>query len=186
MNNGRIVYIIDGPDGTGKTSLCKNLSRMFNIPIYHQSYHKDMRLHNMQFENALDLLRNSETGFILDRYVFSDKVYADVYRNSKYIPLFDDCFNALTYANANIIFTLPKDRNRYLEFFKKLYESRNEMYNPEKMLEVYDGYNDIFNKKWNFNINRFDLFDIIDNKDTENKFFEFNWNTEKYEQAKID
>lgn len=73
MKNGRIVYIIDGPDGTGKSTLANKLSDTFKLPIYHLTYFSDPELHNEQFSNALNLLRNSDTGFILDRYIFLNR-----------------------------------------------------------------------------------------------------------------
>lgn len=179
MKNGRIVYIIDGPDGTGKSTLANKLSDTFKLPIYHLTYFSNPELHNAQFSNALDLLRNSDTGFILDRFIFSEQVYSDVYRDSKYIPLLDDCFNALAYSDVNVILTVPKDKDRYLEDFKKLCAERDEMYGPEKMGAIYDGYNHFFDKKWNFNISRYDLHDIIDS--TEAKRYEFCQETKKYE-----
>lgn len=179
MKDNRIVYIIDGPDGTGKSTLGKKLSEMFRIPIYHLTYFKDSKMHAAQFEKALELLRNSDTGFILDRYIFSEKVYSDVYRGGKYISIYDDCIKAIGYSNANVILTVPEDRERYKKMFDKLYEERQEMYSPEKIMSVYDGYNALLNKKWNFNVTRFDLFDIIDNE-SRNKTFEFDTTEEKY------
>lgn len=165
MKDDRIIYIVDGPDGTGKTTLCNKLSELYGIPVIHLTYYKDKKEHEKQFQDALDMLRKSPSGFILDRYIFSEKVYSDVYRDSKYISIFDDCLNALTYVNARVIISVPKDKVKYMDFFKKLHEEREEMYSPEQMGAVYDGYENFFKKDWNFNIARYDLFDIIDKND---------------------
>ena len=68
--------IVDGPDCTGKTTLCEKLSDMYNIPIYHLTYYEDPERHSAQFEQAsemmLEWIRNGhEGGFILDRYIQS-------------------------------------------------------------------------------------------------------------------
>ena len=44
------VFIIDGPDGTGKTTLANKLSEIYNIPIYHLTYYKDQKKFQKQFD----------------------------------------------------------------------------------------------------------------------------------------
>lgn len=46
------VFILDGPDGTGKTTLAKKLSEIYNIPIYHLTFYADRARHQQQFDIA--------------------------------------------------------------------------------------------------------------------------------------
>lgn len=74
------ILIIDGPDGTGKTTLANKLSEAYNIPIYHLTYYEDRDEHQRQFDYFKRLVNESTDGFILDRYICSEIVYANVYR----------------------------------------------------------------------------------------------------------
>lgn len=82
------IFIVDGPDGTGKTTLCRKLSDLYNIPVYHLTYFSDTKKHVSQFDKANKLFQDKiykpdEDGFILDRYLLSEYVYASVYRDGK-------------------------------------------------------------------------------------------------------
>ena len=50
------VFILDGPDGTGKTTLATKLSEIYNIPIYHLTYYKDREKFQNQFNTATEMI----------------------------------------------------------------------------------------------------------------------------------
>ena len=80
------VFILDGPDATGKTTLASKLSEIYNIPIYHLTYYNDEKKFQKQFDIANEMLKEwadgKRGGFILDRYIFSEYAYHNVYRPS--------------------------------------------------------------------------------------------------------
>ena len=50
------VFILDGPDGTGKTTLATKLSEIYNIPIYHLTYYDDREKFQRQFDKATEMI----------------------------------------------------------------------------------------------------------------------------------
>lgn len=169
--------IIDGPDCTGKTTLCQKLSDMYNIPIYHLTYYEDPERHAAQFNQAtemmLDWIRNGhEDGFILDRYILSEFAYRNVYRPE--MPLVKDAdlmMEILEHRAAlgeiEVIITLPEDKERWFKAFQKAEQEREEMYTSEKISQVYDEYLKLWKKlRYNKNVLRYDMFENMsgDNK----------------------
>lgn len=80
------VYILEGPDGTGKTEVGKALSEYLNIPYFRMaSQHENWR--NGQFLTALrfdqtylvSFLEQTGTSVIIDRAYPSEFVYSGVY-----------------------------------------------------------------------------------------------------------
>lgn len=166
--------ILDGPDCTGKSTLASKLSEAYNIPIYHLTYYEDPIKHNEQFNKMNHKIGvfndniNAE-GFILDRYVFSEIVYKNVYRPDQPVTypvdeyMWGNLYRGIMTGNVEVIFTLPEDRERWFEMFKVIEQERKEMYTSEKMYEVYDNYLDFWNKWcYNRNVSRYDFFKNMD------------------------
>ena len=67
------VFILDGPDGTGKTTLASKLSEIYNIPIYHLTYFDDRDKFQMQFNKATEMIK--EWGRWQKRRVYFRSIY---------------------------------------------------------------------------------------------------------------
>ena len=177
------IFILDGPDGTGKTTLATKLSEIYNIPIFHLTYYKDPEKHADQFRKATDKIINwlggKGEGFIIDRYILSELVYRKVYRPEQPLikeaaVMYDFMEHRAALGEIEVIITLPHDKERWFEQFKKLEQSREEMYTSEKMSEVYDEYFKHWKKlRYNKNVMRYDMFE---NMDGSNKGKTFNIN----------
>ena len=166
------IFILDGPDGTGKTTLATRLSEVYNIPIFHLTYYEDPEKHADQFykatEKIINWLAGRCEGFIIDRYILSELVYHKVYRPEQ--PLLKDAavmYDFMEHRAATgeieVIITLPRDKERWFEQFKELEKTREEMYTSEKMSEVYDEYLNYWKKlRYNKNVMRYDMFENID------------------------
>jgi adenylate kinase family enzyme len=51
------VFILDGPDGSGKTTLALKLQDIYDIPIYHLTYYKDREKFQRQFDIVSSMLK---------------------------------------------------------------------------------------------------------------------------------
>lgn len=143
----------------GKSTLGNLLSKIYNIPLVHLTYYNDIKLHQEQFDNAADLVKQP---VILDRYIFSEIAYRNVYRsNEKGIQNIDKMQSfILNNDNIDIIIALPKNKEKWLENFKVLEQNREEMYSSEKMGQIYDEYYKIWqNIRYNKNVFRYDMFE---------------------------
>ena len=143
----------------GKSTLGNLLSKIYNIPLVHLTYYSDIKLHQEQFDNAADLVKRP---VILDRYIFSEIAYRNVYRpNEIGIQNIDKMQSfILNNDNIDIIIALPKNKEKWLENFKILEQNREEMYSSEKMGQIYDEYYKIWqNIRYNKNVFRYDMFE---------------------------
>lgn len=158
----RKVLIVDGPDCTGKSTWCKTMGNALNLPVYHLTYFSDKEAMQRQFDEAVGLIRRG--GVILDRYIFSNIAYGNVYHNGEYIDRWQDYLNGNLLKDAEIVFTLPADRERYIEFYRSRFNDRVEMY-PDIDSRIYDEYARMFDGYGSYlNIRRMDLFDFMDRK----------------------
>lgn len=175
-------FIIDGPDCSGKTTLSKKLSDLYNIPIYHLTYYKDPDKHAAQFEKAtemiLDWIRNGhQEGFILDRYILSEFAYRNVYRPEmplvKNAELFMEILeHRAALGEIDVIIALPENKEKWFEAFKNIEHVREEMYSSEKISLVYDEYLKFWKKlRYNKNVIRYDMFENI-NGENKNKIIQ--------------
>lgn len=141
--------IIEGPDGTGKTTLAQALVNEHNNLRYeHLTYMEDPSDMYWQFIEARNKLTDGNV--ILDRYIISNKVYSYVCDN---IPVYDqDMFYEelqakLTLKKTLLIFCLPEDKEKYLAEFNKLCKERDELVTSEhKMSKIFDAYTSYFDE----------------------------------------
>lgn len=145
----------------GKSTLGNILSKIYNLPIVHLTYYKDIIKHQEQFDYASDLVKKP---VILDRYIFSEIAYRNVYRPNEMgiqnINKMEEFI--LNNDNIDIIITLPKNKEQWLDNFKILEQNREEMYSSEKIGQIYDEYYKIWqNIRYNKNVFRYDMFENI-------------------------
>ena len=160
------IYILEGPDGSGKTTLAEKLCSYHKIEKMHLTYYSDKEKHQEQFrtvERKLDEFINgtAKTGICFDRFIFSTKVYGDVFNNDSSIDNYEtimtklECLDRLHKGTVQIIFTLPKPKSLYIENFNRVKFLREELYtDTDLMSKVYDGFDDIYHQLVNKNIIR--------------------------------
>lgn len=141
------IYILEGPDGVGKTSLGMALQQLTGAKYMHLTY---------RFKDKMDLYHSAAIRLvaraaahqpvILDRWWISEIVYADAYRGgSKFYKthfLLDHIADKL---GAVYVMCLPKDRDLYLKHYNVLKGKREEMYD-EGMERVYDGFDYMYKR----------------------------------------
>lgn len=139
------IFIVEGPDGAGKTTLCETLKGLVGARYIHLTYRFKDKMH-LYHGAAFNLaVRWSEKQpVIIDRWWPSEIVYADAYRGgskfAKHYLLLDYMAQV---AGTMYVVCLPEDRELYLNHFKRLQAEREEMYD-EGLDRVYDGYVEAF------------------------------------------
>lgn len=80
-----MIYIIEGPDGTGKTTLAHALAKKTNAAILHCSYNKEwnMRAYHKTMFTTAEVLNQFGINTILDRWAPSEAVYSKVFRDGE-------------------------------------------------------------------------------------------------------
>lgn len=137
------IYIVEGPDASGKSTLCNWLSEKFDIPVRHFTYYKDERKMGEQFVEGHEILSLSEEPYIFDRYILSNLAYGIVFHNCDFVGgwllWLDTMLSGVTVRkNIHVIFCLP-DKSSWINNFTKMCEEREEMYvDVDKMSKIYD------------------------------------------------
>lgn len=85
--------IIEGPDGSGKTTYAQLLSKVTGLPIRHMSYPKTINDLETMKSLYLDMIASPES-FILDRAWFSEIIYGPLMRD--YSALTEEEIDELT------------------------------------------------------------------------------------------
>ena len=78
------LYILEGADGSGKSSLAKKIARETGGNVLHQTYDKDWNMeeyHEDVIEAAVQLSRYQPV--ILDRWAPSEYIYSKVFRQGE-------------------------------------------------------------------------------------------------------
>lgn len=156
------IFILEGPDGVGKTTLALELQKLTGGRYVHLTYRfrSKIDVYHTATLKLIDILSRKQP-VILDRWWVSEIVYADAYRGgSKFIKSYFALEHAATVMGAIYVMCLPYDRARYLSFYYRLQETRTEMYS-EGLERVYDGYKAFFQNYMvhRENVLRYDMFD---------------------------
>jgi len=139
------IFVIEGPDGSGKTTLCNKLAEYLGDSKYiHLTYRFKDRMfdyHTAAIELCLKYARHKPV--ILDRWWPSEKIYADVFRGGSKWPLGGRLLDRVALKHGvTYVFCVPSDQKAYYERFDKLKESRDEMFST--MQGVYEAYADLY------------------------------------------
>lgn len=131
--------LIEGPDGTGKTTLAKKLASIFNMTYIHIT-RSNTSGNNISFNNFLRM--NDVDNCICDRGYVSNIVYSTVFNDTpKLSPIQANQQRALFDIK---ILCIIRDKQKYIQSFNDLKQQREELYND--MSEVYDQYIDLIDE----------------------------------------
>jgi thymidylate kinase len=100
-----MIIILEGPDGSGKTSLANQISRQTGYPILHRTKPKDEAEKQRMMEEYLQIIRSGKN-MIFDRCWYSEMAYGPVMRDKSYItfPQMYDLEQRLAKTGAIIIY----------------------------------------------------------------------------------
>lgn len=141
------IIILDGPDGTGKSTLAQYYIKKYNARYLHLTY----RFKNNMFEYntaAIELAArwaNQGHLVIIDRLWMSELVYAKVFRGGCKQAFYGRFIDRLVLRYSGIyVLCLPESSREYLSHYETLKTLRDEQY--ESMLHVYNEYKKLWNK----------------------------------------
>lgn len=80
-------FLIEGPDGSGKTTLAKNISQLYGHEIIHNSYPKTIDEGKNMKQYYIDLMKRDN--IVIDRGWWSEFVYGTVVRNNTWLSTID-------------------------------------------------------------------------------------------------
>jgi thymidylate kinase len=155
------IFVLDGPDGTGKTTLAEGLVDCLGAKYIHLTYRFKDKMHLYHGAAIRLCARLAEhQPVVLDRWWISEIVYAEAYRGgSKFTKHYFLLEHVATQLGVTYVICLPKDRERYLQHYEVLKDQRQEMYD-EGLNRVYDGYDWFMNQYFAYreNVIRYDMF----------------------------
>lgn len=141
-----MIVLIEGPDGTGKTTLAKILRDKYDFIYIHLGPCADIEKTYKELISKLKRYKEFKVNAVIDRAVYSNYVYSEIFGGDKLSS--KKCGKFLRLVDK-IIMCLPKNKELYLKEFNNLKKERAELYN--EMGQVYDkfkslGIPDIFDR----------------------------------------
>ena len=134
------LIIVEGGDGTGKSTLAEALCQRMGAHYMHLTYRFRDRMdqyHTAALELALKRLAYQPV--VLDRWWVSEQVYARAFRGQTKWPYMGRMLDRVALKHgATYILCHSADKHVYLDSFEKLKGERAEMY--DTMDKVYDCY----------------------------------------------
>ena len=126
----RGLIILDGPDGSGKTTLAKEIVRQTGGRYMHLTYRFKEKMFTYHLAALHRAVKLSQTQMVvIDRLWMSELAYANAYRNGSKWPLMYRMLERIILKHAGLeVLCLPNDLSRQLDEYKALKASREEMY----------------------------------------------------------
>lgn len=125
-----MIFILEGPDGVGKTTLGQHMAKQLGATYVHLSYRWPE--HMFEYHTAAirwAIRKSHKQPVIIDRWWPSEALYAAEYRNGSKWPHMGRMLDRIARKHGAIyIYCLPEDLVDYEKRFEKLKGEREEMY----------------------------------------------------------
>lgn len=126
----RGIILLEGPDGSGKTTLANRLIEKYGGVYIHAEYrfkNKMPQYHGAILHKAWELSKKQLV--IIDRLHISEMIYAKVFRGGSPWPWMLKHFNrVLKMIGACTILCIPRDVETGIKWFEQAKQERPEMY----------------------------------------------------------
>jgi thymidylate kinase len=140
------IIVLEGPDGSGKTTLGRALAGELHAHYLHCSYRYANHMHTYHtavLELALRLAQHRPV--IIDRWWPSEQVYARTFRRKTRWPMSGRMLDRVALKHGiTYVLCLPANKAAYLFHFQKLKADRQEMFaTMEGVYSLYEAWNDL-------------------------------------------
>ena len=155
-----MIYVLEGPDGVGKSTLAAEISKQKGATVVHPYFNKrwNMQEYHTAFIQFAEHCNDFEIPVVLDRWAPSEHVYGKVFRGGE---AFDtrsliDYYREL--LKDELVFIYCRNENA-IENHKKHVEERDEMF--DDMTEIVAGFDEYVKNTPEFHWHMYD-FDKVD------------------------
>lgn len=124
--------LVDGPDGSGKSTLCMEL-----IMKGFQYIHSDRPINAERYFSTIDHILATQNNVVLDRGPISNIIYSYVFEGGAN-TISKELAHSIFQKIDVIILAVPLDKGRYVADFNDLKDNRSERY--ATMSQIYDEY----------------------------------------------
>lgn len=141
------IFVLEGPDGVGKTTLAKAMCEKLGAKYLHLTYRFKNKMFTYHHAALEWVLTEAQKGpIVLDRWWLSEIAYANVYRNGTRWPVSKYLFESVALKHGFVyIICLPFNKQEYHDHFTRLKSERIEMYD-DSMDRVYDEFKTMWNE----------------------------------------
>lgn len=139
-----MIFVLDGPDGVGKTTLGKRLAERTGGKYLHLTYRWKDKI-NLYHDAAIRWAARQKETVIIDRWWPSEAVYAKAYRGGSTWPLYGRMAERVAGKFGVLyIYCLPDSVEEAVDRHRKLKNEREEMYDDiadvaELYLKLWNG-----------------------------------------------
>lgn len=135
-----MIYILEGPDGTGKSTLAAEIAKQKDATVLHPYFNKkwDMQAYHTAFIQCAEQMNDNGIPVVLDRWTPSEEVYAKVFRSGAAYDT--DAMIDYYYPLLPIVWIYCRNDNAVENHLRNKAE-REEMFDSmEKIVEEFDKY----------------------------------------------
>jgi thymidylate kinase len=143
--NPRGIIILEGPDGSGKTSLANKFVEKYGARYLHLTYRwrDKMPVYHLAAIQRAAKLADEGKLVVVDRWWPSEYIYSDTFRGGVRWPLYGRYMERIMLKYAGLyVFCIPSNVKLSIERFDKLRSEREELY--EDVVEIIKRYTELY------------------------------------------